>query len=115
MEPLLDPDGATPALAWYDPQAIAGDKGYSSGAVRERIAAAGWAPVIPHRSNELARNNAEFDRDLYRRRNAVERCIGRLKEFRRVATRYEKLATSLRARLDLAFVLLYFRDLGRSQ
>jgi transposase len=114
VEPLLDPDGATPALAWYDPRAVAGDKGYSSVAVRERITAAGWTPVIPRHSNELARDHSDFDRELYRRRNVVERCIGRLKEFRRIATRYEKLATSFRAMLDLAFVLLYFRDLARA-
>jgi transposase len=50
-----------------------------------------------------------FDRKSYRRRNVIERCISSLKWFRRVATRYEKLATDYRAMVTLAII---FRLLG---
>jgi transposase len=74
------------------PVAIAGDKGYSSNAIREQIRKLGADDVIPTRSNETAREG--FDRETYRQRNIVERTIGWLKESRRVATRYDKLISS---------------------
>jgi transposase len=54
-----------------------------------------------------------FDKGAYRRRNWVERRVGRLKEFRRVATRYEKLAVSYLAVVHVASVALYLRELTR--
>ncbi len=82
------------------PNAIAGDKGYSSQAIRDRFDELGIEPVIGSRSNE---SRAEgFDREAYRRRNIVERLIGWLKESRRVATRYDKLACSYITFVQLA-------------
>jgi len=49
----------------------------------------------------------KFDREAYRRRNVVERCIGWLKENRRVAVRYEKLATNYLGMLKLAMIKRY--------
>jgi transposase len=46
-------------------------------------------PVIPSRANQP--ENPDFDREVYRGRNLVERLVGKLKQFRRVATRYDKL------------------------
>lgn len=111
LEALLDPDEGTPILHRIEPEALAGDKGYSANWARERIEVVGWRPVIPTRSNEKHVKNAAFDRELYRRRNVVERCVGWLKECRRVATRYEKLAVSYLAMLRLACVQRYFRAL----
>jgi transposase len=74
------------------PEAIAGDKGYSSRAIREQIQKLGADDVIPTRSNQAAHD--DFDRETYRQRNVVERTIGWLKESRRVATRYDKLISS---------------------
>ncbi|MEZ6105874.1 MAG: IS5 family transposase [Pirellulaceae bacterium] len=81
------------------PDAIAGDKGYSSRAIRDRLAGLQIESVIAARSSETRNDN--FNRDAYKRRNIVERLIGWLKESRRVATRYDKLACTY-----LAFVLL---------
>ena len=83
----------------HRPEAIAGDKGYSSGDIRKSIQARSIEPIIASRSNE--KRDSEFDRDEYRRRNIVERLIGWLKESRRIATRYDKLTCSY-----LTFVLL---------
>lgn len=84
------------------PTAIAGDKGYSAQAIRESIKKRSIEPVIPIRSNENA--DATFNRSFYRKRNIVERLIGWLKESRRIATRYDKLADSYLAFLKLAAI-----------
>ena len=82
---------------------MAGDKGYSAGWLREWLSERGITPVIAHRRNEAARTK-RFDTKTYRRRNIVERCIGNLKWFRRVATRYEKLATHYLAMVTVAII-----------
>ncbi|MEM6779919.1 MAG: IS5 family transposase, partial [Planctomycetota bacterium] len=82
------------------PEAIAGDKGYSSLAIRESLRDRCIEPVIGSKSNET--RDDEFDCDAYRRRNIVERLIGWLKESRRVATRYDKLTCSYLAIVQLA-------------
>lgn len=74
------------------PEAIAGDKGYSSGAIRDWLGSRAIKDTIPTRSNE--HRNKRFAKKRYRRRNIVERFIGWLKESRRIATRYDKLLVS---------------------
>ncbi len=81
------------------PDALAGDKGYSSNEIRNSLQRRCIEPIIASRSNETRSDG--FDRETYRRRNVVERLIGWLKESRRVATRYDKLTCSY-----LTFVLL---------
>lgn len=82
------------SLHRYDhrPEAIAGDKGYSSREIRQSLVDRFIEPVIASRSNEVC--DEDFDRQAYRCRNIVERLIGWLKESRRVATRYDKLTSS---------------------
>ena len=70
------------------PDALAGDEAYSSRDIRNYIAKLEVEDVIPTRSNETG--NERFDKEKYKLRNIIERAIGWLKEFRRVATRYEK-------------------------
>ncbi len=82
------------------PAAIAGDKGYSSHAIRESIRSRGIEPVIASKSNETRQD--DFDKKTYKRRNIVERAIGWLKESRRIATRYDKLTSSYLAFVQLA-------------
>ena len=91
------------------PGKVAGDRGYSSPAIREFLSACGAEPVIPYRKDELARmpKPPRFDRRAYRRRNAVERLVGRLKEWRRIGTRFEKLAVNFAAMVRIAFIRLY--------
>src|SRR5205823_5188506 len=81
------------APAWPEqPAKMAGDKAYSAGWLREWLQERGIEPVIAHQKKEKGRRG-KFDKKTYRRRNIIERCISSLKWFRRVATRYEKLAT----------------------
>ena len=78
------------------------DRGYSSGPWREAIAAAGAEPVVPAQPTHPA---VAYDRAAYRRRHQVERAWGRLKEWRAVATRYEKRAESYLGVLYVAAAL----------
>ncbi len=93
------------------PGAVAGDKGYSYLRVRRWLAERGIKAVIPTRSNQ---RTLKLDRKAYRGRNVVERCIGWLKESRRIATRYEKLATHYLAMLKLAMIQRCLRLLDPS-
>jgi transposase len=91
------------ATAWPEqPAKVAGDKGYSAGWLRDWLKERGITPVIASKKNEA--RDPQFDRKAYRKRNIVERCIGSLKWFRRVATRYEKLATHYLAMVTLAII-----------
>ena len=62
-------------------------------------------PVIPSKSDQ--RRRPGFDRAAYRRRNRVERLINRLKQFRRIATRYEKRAANYLAMVHIGMLLLW--------
>lgn len=82
---------------------IVADKGSDSDAFIAAITAQGGQAVIPPRSNRS--NPRSFDRHLYRDRNLIERFFNRIKQFRRIATRYAKLAKSF-ILLACAFVWL---------
>jgi len=96
------------------PKRVAGDKGYSYPRIRQWLRERGIKAVIPRRSNERRRGNETFDRESYRRRNVVERCVNWLKEARRIGTRYEKLAVNFLAMVKLAIIRRYFRLLDSS-
>ena len=87
------------------PRKVAGDKGYSSPTARRRLRRRGIRPVIPTRSDQP--RQPDFDRDAYRQRNRVERLINRLKQARRVATRYEKRAVNYLAMIHIGCILLW--------
>jgi transposase len=100
--------GASRRPGWR-PRTIAGDKGYSSKQIRRWLRRRCIRPVIPTTSSQCSDDPAPFDRETYRGRNAIERCVGWLKELRRVATRFEKLALNYLAMLKLAIVGRYLR------
>lgn len=77
-----------------------GDKGYDSNAIRRRIEGQGATPNIPPKINR--RWKPCFSPVLYRNRNAIERMFGRIKDIRRIATRYDRLAQNFLAALCLA-------------
>ena len=108
LEPLLDqgairrPGRGRPRLR---PRRVAGDKGYSSPTARRRLRRRGIRAVIPTKRGE--RRQPNFDHHAYRERNKVERLINRLKQSRRVATRYEKRAANYLAMVTIAMVMLW--------
>ena len=71
-------------------KAVGADRAYDSDAIRAMIAAAGKEAVIPPRSNRV--NPPDYDKAKYKGRNKIERLFNRLKGYRGVATRYDKLA-----------------------
>jgi len=83
-----------------------GDKGYDSNAVRRKIEALGAAPNIPPKVNRRWKNC--FSPVLYRDRNAIERMFGRIKDFRRIATRYDKLAQNFLSAVCLVATICYW-------
>ena len=90
------------------PQAsmLHGDKGYDSNAIRRQIEGKGAMPNIPPKANRRWKNC--FSPHLYRNRNAIERMFGRLKDFRRIATRYDRLADNFLAAVCLAAAVSYW-------
>jgi transposase len=87
------------------PHRIAGDKGYSSRAIRRICRRRGIRTTIPRRVDE--HRTGPFDRRLYRLRHRVENLIARCKQYRSLATRYDKRAQSYRALWVLAFSILW--------
>jgi transposase len=79
---------------------VVGDKGFDGEPQREACRNHGAKPVIPYRSNTTKARR--FDKNAYHARNGVERLFGKLKEFRRVATRYEKLKRTFLGVIHLA-------------
>jgi len=89
----------------WRPRRVVGDKGYSSRKIRHYLRRHGMRITIPHKRNE--QRTGPFDRTVYRLRNRVERLINRLKQFRRLATRYDKRAANYRAMWLIAATILW--------
>ena len=87
------------------PKRVVGDKGYSSRKIRAYLRRRGIGYTIPRKVNE--RRTGPFNRAIYRLRNCVERAINRLKQFRRLATRYEKRAENYHGMWVIAAILLW--------
>ncbi len=85
--------------------AVIADKGYDSDALVDIIEASGAEAIIPPRSNRNAQRKVDWHR--YKARNLVERFFNRLKQFRRIATRYDKLANRFNAFLHLACAYIW--------
>ena len=83
-----------------------GDKGYDSDAIRRQVEASGAMPNIPPKANRRWKNC--YSPVLYRNRNAIERMFGRLKDFRRIATRYDRNANNFLAAVCIAATVSYW-------
>jgi transposase len=86
---------------------LIGDTGYDADRAREALLLRGVLPAIP--ANPVRKQPAPLDRELYRLRNRVERLVNRLKQFRAVATRYDKTAESFLAFVHLAAARVWLR------
>ncbi len=83
------------------------DRGYDADWIRGLIEDQGCTPVIPPKSNRT--DEIPFSARKYRQRNLVERCINKLKQFRHIATRYDRLASAYLAFAKIAAVRLWLR------
>jgi transposase len=86
---------------------VIADKGYDADTFVEIIQGIGATPVIPPRSNRKAPR--VYDKDIYKERNLVERLFQKLKQYRRVATRYERLAVNYMTMLTLVSILIWLK------
>jgi transposase len=116
VEALLDqvPIGGLPGRPRQRFDGLGGDKGYDSRTIRSDLRQRGIKPIIAHRklpNGEYPSQAADFDKERYRQRNVVKRLIGKLKEFRRIATRFEKWADHFMARVQIGFIRIWLKDL----
>jgi transposase len=103
------------------PARILGDKAYSIRAIRADLRRRRIAVTIPERVDQQANRRKRgpaggrpptFDAERYKERNTVERAVGKLKQFRAVATRYDKRAYMYLATVDIATIKIWLRDLA---
>ena len=88
---------------------VIADKGYDADSIRTHIRDQGAIPNIPNRSNR--KTKYRWTKAIYRQRNHVERFFNRLKQFRRIATRYDKLGANFLAFVKLASVRIWLRSI----
>jgi len=88
------------------PKRMLGDKAYDSAELREQLDERGTKPIIPNRSNRT--QPFSFSKRLYKLRWRIETAFNRLKDFRRIATRYDKLARNYLASVCLAAALVWW-------
>ncbi|GAA4264361.1 hypothetical protein GCM10022255_117290 [Dactylosporangium darangshiense] len=103
------------------PARVLGDKAYSIRAIRADLRRRGIAATIPERADQQANRRKRgaaggrppaFDAERYKQRNTVERAVSKLKQFRAVATRYDKRAFMYLAAIDIATIKIWLRDLA---
>jgi len=88
-------------------QSVLADKAYDADRLIEAIHKSGAKVCISSKSNWVIQR--DYDKDLYQERNQVERMFGKLKEFRRIATRYDKLINTFMGFVKLAAIYLWFK------
>ena len=99
--PLLE--GMTPS------RSLLADKGYDAAELRRFLTERGTEAVIPNKRNRT-RERFAFDAVAYRQRNLVERMFAVLKDFRRIATRYDKLAQNFAAAIQLCAAVIWWSN-----
>jgi transposase len=98
---------ASALLGLQRPAVVMAGTAYDADHFRAAIVAAGAIAVIPNSPSRASK--LPFDRDLYKERHLVECCFSKLKQFRRVATRYEKTARNFLAVVTIAATILWIR------
>jgi transposase len=95
------------------PERLIADKGYSYPSCRDLLRKRGIPRTIPERRDQRERREGRpgrkpgFDKAVYAKRNVVERCVNRLKQWRGIATRYEKRAINYRAAVVIASLVIW--------
>jgi len=95
-------------LAGIEAGMVIADKGYDADAILDQIEAAGSVAVVPPKSNRIV--HREYDKAIYRERNRVEWFFQKIKNYRRIATRYERLDVMFSAMLHLVASVLWLTN-----
>jgi len=91
----------------FEVEATIADKGYDADPLCDRIAKTGAEIVIPPKRNR--KRQRPYDAELYKERNRIERFFAKLKQFRRVATRYDKLLINFMGFVKLAAIAIWLK------
>jgi putative transposase len=91
----------------FQPGAAIADKGYDANYLVDSLDTMGAKVVIPPKRNR--RDQRKYDADLYKERNIIERFFNKLKQFRRVATRYDKLLANFMGFVKLAAIAIWLK------
>jgi transposase len=102
-----DSPQASALIEGYEPQALIADKGYDSDALLQAVTAKGIEAVIPPKKNRTQMR--DYDPYLYRERHLVECFIGKIKQYRRVFSRFEKLSKNYLGFLSFVSALIWLR------
>lgn len=102
-----DSPQASALIEGFEPQVLIADKGYDSGPLLESVTARGIEAVIPPKKNRLVQR--EYDRHLYRERHLIECFINKIKQYRRVFSRFEKLSKNYLGLLSFVSALVWLR------
>lgn len=87
-----------------DPKVFIADKAYDADPLIEKLEERGITPVIPSKKNRICPRKTRFS--IYKKRNIIERFFARLKQFRAIATRYDKLKSTFIAAVQLVSAIL---------
>lgn len=90
------------------PRRLIADRGYDANSLRRRLAAAQTEAVIP--STRSRKAPIPYDANTYRQRNLIERAFCRLKDWRRIATRYDKLANNFASAVAIAAIVIWWTN-----
>lgn len=102
-----DAPQALPLIEGLPAEAVMADTAYDSDIIRQAIAERGALAVIPNNPSRASKH--PLDKHLYAQRHLVECCFSKLKQFRRVATRFEKTARNYLALVTIAAIVLWLR------
>lgn len=104
---MFDGKAAIPLLSALKPaQRLIADKAYDCKALREWLIERGTTPVIPNKANR--KQKQPFDKEHYKHRNKIERMFCRLKDARRIATRYDKCASNFLSAVNLVAIIYFW-------
>jgi transposase len=86
---------------------VLADKAYDADRLYQKVIDQGGDPVVPPRRHRKRQH--AYDKDLYKERNHIERFFSRIKQYRRIATRYDKLAETFMGFVTLACIMLWLK------
>lgn len=105
---MHDSQVAPQLIEQFECEILIADKGYDSEKIREHARKKNMIPMIPKKVNSKT-PNPEFDKDIYKARHVIENLFARLKHFRSVATRFEKLARNFKAVVVFACTFIWLK------
>lgn len=99
---------AAEVIDLFDAENVVADKGYDDEKIRDKVRSKNSIPIIPRKSNSK-KPNPEFDKEIYKIRHLVENFFAKIKRFRAIATRYDKLARNFKSAIQIVCCLFWIK------